>query len=64
LVDAIEVVSLIGWLHVEVLTSGGELSVLYELMVKLLSPFTHVTIFNIQNNFYDLINNAKENQTL
>jgi hypothetical protein len=37
LVDVVEVVSLIDWLQVEVLASGGEQSVLFELAVMLLS---------------------------
>jgi hypothetical protein len=36
LVDVVEVVSLIDWLQLEVLASGGEQSVLFELTVTLL----------------------------
>jgi hypothetical protein len=37
LVDVVEVVSLIDWLQVEVLASGGEQSVFFELTVMFLS---------------------------
>jgi hypothetical protein len=44
LVDVVEVVSLIDWLQVEVLASGGEQSVLFELTVFKDPVFNHLSM--------------------